>query len=1715
MMRKVMTIGISRLLLLFLLLPLTAQADRNFSQRFSANTEGDLVLVGNTLLSCPTAATNCAAARAGGAYDNNDFNPMAYVDIDSDATTFNSSSANLTIPAGSTVLFAGLYWSGDSSSSARNQVLFKTASAFGYSTVTASVVDQGATGAAGTAAYQGYANVTSQVQAAGSGTYTVANVQAGTARYQHAGWSLIVVFSNNSYPLRNFAVYDGMRYAEATTINIPVSGFLTPLSGPITTRLGTVVYDGDVGTTGDAIGLNSTTISDAVHPANNAFNSKITDLGVNVTSKNPDYRNQLGFDLARWNVPSGIMPNGATTATINVTSPTGGSTPEVMWVGVITFSTDIYVPIITPNIVKTATDVNGGQLVAGDTLRWTVTMSNTGLDTATNLTVTDPLPPEVTYKTGTLKIVTAPAGATTGTKTDTAGDDVAEYISGSNSVVFRLGTGATSSTGGSLAYGQSTSFTFDTIVAGGLAAGTPITNTVSVSYRGQTIGETYGGTGAAASAVLMGPPAISKAFAPAAIDVGGVSVLSIVVSNPASNPATLSGVTFTDTYPAGLLNAASPNPAINCTPGSTAGTLTGGAANGGDVGMSGASIAANGNCTITINVTAATAGSYSNITSTVASNNGGTGPASAAAVLAVGKPSIAKAFAPTSILSGANSVITFTLSNPTAAARSGVGFTDTLTNMVVSTPSVTGGTCTGTRTALQGTNSISFSGGSLAASGSCTVTVSVTSTTGGIHPNTSTGVSSTETGAAGNPSNTAYLTVIAPPAISKSFSPTSVRTNSPSQMTITVSNPNTTGSITGIAFTDTYPTTPGAMINDAPPNSTLNCTGSTGGTVEGRTGAGAWGTVVASQTAIRMTGLTLAAGGSCTITVNVDGATAGNYTNSTGAVSSTNAGSGAAASAVLNITSFVAPTVTKTFGGSASSTVITSGSNTMLRITLANSNASAVTGAAFTDTFPTNLFVANTPAVTNTCAVGTLSGATAGSSSLTLSGATIPASSSCYIEVSVTSSDPGEYLNTTGTITTTNAGSFGPATAILNVLAPPKIAKAFNPTSIGTGAAAYSTLTITLSNPTTASVSLSGVAFNDAFPANMIVHTTPSAATTCASGTIQGRTGGGGWGTIASLNTEIRLTGATLAPNASCTVSVRVRSSSTTPATYVNTTGNVTSSNGGTGLTATASMSISRPAIAKTFSAGATPIAAGASTVLTITLSNPGSAAMAGAAFTDTYPAGMTNTATPSAATTCGGTVTAAANGGSIALSGGSIPAASSCTVTVNVRATETVTNTIPAGELSTTSYGDNASPASATLQIYNAPDVLKVFSPDVVLPSGNSRLTITLTNSNALAASGVAFTDNYPSGLVNAPTPAAANTCSPAGTLTATAGGTSFVLTGAGIPANSSCSVSVDVRSATAGAYLNNSGSVATSNIGTGAASSATLTVMAVPTLTKVFTPAAVLVNEESVLTITLSNANALDVMGAALTDTYPSGLVNTATPSVTSSCADAVLSATAGGNSVAISGATIPAAGSCTLSVRVKSAAAGSYNNTTGTVSTSNAGTGAAASATLTVTAPQPALNLMKLVSVFSDPVNGGSNPKSIPGAISAYTIRLTNAGQGTVDANPAAPAAPTFVVSDPLPAEVDLFVGDIGVAGSGPFIFTNGSPSSGLSCTYTSLASNTDCVEFSANGSTWMVTPTPDANGFDSAIRYIRFRPSGSMSGASGGNPYAEFQFRVRVK
>jgi uncharacterized repeat protein (TIGR01451 family) len=257
-------------------------------------------------------------------------------------------------------------------------------------------------------------------------------------------------------------------------------------------------------------------------------------------------------------------------------------------------------------------------------------------------------------------------------------------------------------------------------------------------------------------------PTLTKIFSPTPVTVGGTSTLTFTLNNPGT--LSLTGAKFTDNLPAGTQVAGAPSATTTCAgsptwaplPGAT--TLAFGQ-------TTGATIAAGSSCTASVNVTATTAGTHTNvsgfISSTQSGTNSGTGGSAVATLGAVLPPTIAKAFTPNPIPAGGVSVLTFTVTNPNAAdALTGVTFADNypagLTNANPLLPAVTN-TCGGSVTAVAGATSVSLAGGSIAAATSCTVSVPVTSSTPNIYFNTSGAVSAAIAGS-GNTAS-ASLTV--------------------------------------------------------------------------------------------------------------------------------------------------------------------------------------------------------------------------------------------------------------------------------------------------------------------------------------------------------------------------------------------------------------------------------------------------------------------------------------------------------------------------------------------------------------------------------------------------------------------------------------------------------------------------------------------------------------------------------------------------------------------------------------------------------------------------------------------------------------------------------------------------------------------------------------------------------------------------------------------
>src|SRR4029077_21228561 len=139
------------------------------------------------------------------------------------------------------------------------------------------------------------------------------------------------------------------------------------------------------------------------------------------------------------------------------------------------------------------------------------------------------------------------------------------------------------------------------------------------------------------------------------------------------------------------------------------------------------------------------------------------------------------------------------------------------------------------------------------------------------------------------------------------------------------------------------------------------------------------------------------------------------------------------------------------------------------------------------DTLPAGLVVSTPNGLTGSCGGGTIT-PTAGSSAISLTGATLAAGASCTFAVNVTGTTSGTKNNSTTPVTSVEAGPGNSATASINVVAivPPTISKAFGAATLNVNAT--TTLSFTLSNPN-AGASLTGVGFTDTLPAGLVIAT--------------------------------------------------------------------------------------------------------------------------------------------------------------------------------------------------------------------------------------------------------------------------------------------------------------------------------------------------------------------------------------------------------------------------------------------------------------------------------------------------------------------------------------------------------------------------------------------------------------------------------------------------
>ena len=434
--------------------------------RHQEDTRGDVVVFGSTLafdcgsgVSAPAGAT----ASCAGQLNVSDTAPDLYFrDNTANASilpTEARTSATLSLPAGATVTYARLYWSalkvGDQPD------LDATLDWLGgpQQSIVADdswVVSYGFASHPDWFYYQATGDATDFVATWGAGDFRVSDIEslplAGViVDRAFSAWTLVVFYEAPGDELRNLALFDGFTpidpgLPDLGSAQVTLDGFVVP-SG-FSAKMAAFTYEGDNQYTGDHFTFNGGQQTDALNPYDDFFNSSRSNLGQamsgqwDVPAFSGAAGTMAGYDLDTVDVTELLNP-GDTSAIVGA-----DSSLDIFFLGGFVTSVTNLAPLF--EVTKTMKDLNGGAVLPGDILEFTVAGTNVGNDTAQDVTITDIINNGFHYEPDSLVIT---KGGSLGVKTDTVNDDEGEWAANLKRVTFYVGENADAGKGGTVAPG--------------------------------------------------------------------------------------------------------------------------------------------------------------------------------------------------------------------------------------------------------------------------------------------------------------------------------------------------------------------------------------------------------------------------------------------------------------------------------------------------------------------------------------------------------------------------------------------------------------------------------------------------------------------------------------------------------------------------------------------------------------------------------------------------------------------------------------------------------------------------------------------------------------------------------------------------------------------------------------------------------------------------------------------------------------------------------------------------------------------------------------------------------------------------------------------------------------------------------------------------------------------------------------------------------------
>ena len=905
---------------------------------------------------------------------------------------------------------------------------------------------------------------------------------------------------------------------------------------------------------------------------------------------------------------------------------------------------------------------------------------------------------------------------------------------------------------------------------------------------------------------------LTQTDTPDPVLVGQQVTYNLTVGN--AGPRAATGVQLTDTLPAGaIFDSATPSQGTCSQTGSNVSCQLGTIGNG-------------ANATVQVKVRPQSTGTATNA-ATVSSNvnDPSTGNNSASAQTTVNPSAdlaVTKTDSPDPVAQGTELTYTVGVSNAGPSSATGITLTDTLpAGVTFNSATTTQGSCS------QASGTVTCSLGTLANTGSATVTIKVTPQSVATLTNQASVTSLTGDPNTTNNGASAQTTVNASANLSltKSDAPDPVLVGQPLTYTLTTQNAGPS-SAPSVQLTDTLPA--GVTFTSATPSQ--------------GTCSQASGTVTCALG-------TIANGGTATVTIVVAPQSQGSITNTASVSSSAtdvNLANNSASAATL-----VDPVADLVVTKSDSPDPALVGQPLTYTVGIQNSGPSSAPSVSMSDTLPAG--------VTFNSAVPSQGSCSQSAGTVTCPLGTIANGASASIQITVTPQSTGSITNTASASSTisdpNNANNSASAATLVDPSADLSLTKGDSPDPVLQGSELTYNLTVANAGPSSAT----SVVVTDTLPSGVTYNSGLASQGSCvnSSGTVSCSLG-----TIASgANATIQIK-VTPPATGQITNQASVASAVSDPSAANNTAGAVTN------VDPIADLSLTK-------SDSPDPVASGQPLTYTLGIQNSGPSSAADVTVTDTLPGGVTyNSANPSQGTCSQASGTVTCNLGSLANG-----ASASVEIVVTPSAGGSITN--QASVSATTAdpaLVNNAASAVTTVDPVADLALTKSDSPDPVLSGDQLTYDLDVHNDGPASATGVSLTDALPTGVTFVSATPAQGSCLLSG---------SNVICALGTIANgATVNVEIKVDAGAPGTVTNNATVLSTATdpntVNNSAQAVTTIRPVADLSLTKSDSPDPVLAGELLTYDLDVSNGGPHDAPGATVTDTLPAGVTfDSATPS------------------------------------------------------------------------------------------------------------------------------------------------------------------------------------------------------------------------------------------